>query len=91
MIAGCGRTPQPESVRTVAAFEVPLPSEADREQFLLVLRTAAEAEGMHVDAEGEADLESDAKVSQNFEMTLKAAVWRGSKDEEAVASRNGSI
>jgi hypothetical protein len=52
MMLGCGVAPQPESIKTVAAFEVPLESEADREQFLSVLRTAAEAEGMHVDAEG---------------------------------------
>jgi hypothetical protein len=56
VMAGCGGTTQSESTRTVAAFEVPLPSEADREQFLLVLRTAAEAEGMHVDAESKQDL-----------------------------------
>jgi hypothetical protein len=86
VILGCGVAPQPESIKTVAAFEVPLQSKADREQFLFVLRAAAEVEGMHVDAEGDADLESDAKVSPNFKMTMKAAVWRGSNDEEAVAS-----
>jgi hypothetical protein len=86
VVLGCGVAPQPESIMTVAAFEVPLRSKADREQFLSVLRTAAEAEGMHVDAERDADLESDAKVSPNFKMTMKAAVWRGSNDEEAVAS-----
>jgi len=70
----------------VAAFEVPLPSEADRDQFLSVLRAAAEAEGMHVDAASEGDLEQEAKVSPNFRMTMNAEVWRGSKDDEAVAS-----
>jgi hypothetical protein len=83
---GCGVAPQPESIRTVAAFEVPLQSAADREQFLAVLRAAAEVEGMHVDAESDTDLTSEAKVSQNFRMTLKAAVWRGANDDEAVAS-----
>jgi hypothetical protein len=86
VISACGRGRQPESARTVAAFEVPLPSEADRNQFLTILRTAANAEGMHVDAESKEDLESESKVRQDFEMTLKAAVWRGSNDEEAVAS-----
>jgi hypothetical protein len=86
VILGGGMAPQPESIKTVAAFEIPLQSKADREQFLRVLRAAAEVEGMHVDAERDTDLESDAKVSPNFKMTIKAAVWRGSNDEEAVAS-----
>jgi hypothetical protein len=86
VIVGCGVAPQPESIKTVAAFEVPLQSEADREQFLSVLRAAAEVEGMHVDAESGKDLENEAKVSPNFKMTMKAAVWRGSNDNEAVAS-----
>jgi hypothetical protein len=86
VILGCGVAPQPESIKTVAAFEVPLPSKADREQFLSVLRAAAEVERMHVDAAREVDLENDAKVSPNFKMTMKAAVWRGPNDEEVVAS-----
>jgi hypothetical protein len=86
VILGCGVASQPESYKTVAAFEVPLQSKTDREEFLSVLRAAAEVEGMHVDAESDTDLESDAKVSPNFKMTMKAAVWRGSNDEEAVAS-----
>jgi hypothetical protein len=63
VILGCGVAPQPESIKTVAAFEVPLQSKADRELFLSILRAAAEVEGMHVDAERDSDLESDAKVS----------------------------
>jgi hypothetical protein len=86
VIAGCGVATQPESARTVAAFEVPLPSEADRNEFLSVLRAAAEVEGMHVDAASKAELEREANVSPNFKMTMKAAVWRGSNDDEGVAS-----
>jgi hypothetical protein len=85
-LIGCGPTAQPESAKTVAAFEVPLQSEADRNQFLAVLRAAAAPEGMHVDAESSEDLKAEAKVSPNFEKTMKAAVWRGSNDDEAVAS-----
>jgi hypothetical protein len=81
-----GEGGQPESMKTVAAFEVPLQSKADREEFLSVLRAAAEVEGMHVDAESDADLGSEATVSPNFKMTMKAAVWRGSNDDEAVAT-----
>ena len=87
VFAGCGvAAPQPESAKTVAAFEVPLPSEADRDQFLSVLRAAAQVDGMHVDAASRQELEGEAKVSRNFEMTMNATVWRGSNDDEAVAS-----
>jgi hypothetical protein len=70
----------------VAAFEVPLPSEADRSQFLSVLRAAAEAEGMHVDAASSNELEKMAKSIPGAKMTMNAAVWRGSNDVEVVAS-----
>jgi hypothetical protein len=85
-LVGCGPTAQPESAKTVAAFEVLLSSEADRDQFLAVLRAAAAPEGMHVDTESSEDLKAEAKVSPNFEMTMKTAVWRGANDDEAVAS-----
>jgi hypothetical protein len=81
-----GEAGQPESMKTVAAFEVPLQSKADREEFLSVLRAAAEVDGMHVDAESDTDLVSEATASPNFKMTMKAAVWRGSNDDEAIAS-----
>jgi hypothetical protein len=70
----------------VAAFEVPLPSEADRTQFLLVLRAAAEAEGMHVDAASSQELKQQAEAIPAPEMTVHAAVWRGPNDDELVAS-----
>jgi hypothetical protein len=73
-------------MRTVAAFEIPLSSEADRDLFLSVLRGAAEVEGMHVDATSKEELEREARASPNFQMTMHAAVWRGSNDDEAVAS-----
>jgi hypothetical protein len=86
LIAGCGVATQPESAKTVAAFEVPLPSESDRNQFLSILRAAAGAEGMHVDVESAQDLAQEAKVSPAFAKTMNAGVWRGANDEEAVAS-----
>src|SRR5216683_4325243 len=85
VVTGCGAA-QPESARTVAAFEVPLPSEADRSQFLLVLRAAAEAEGMHVDAASSQELKQQAEAIPALEMTVHAAVWRGPNDDELVAS-----
>jgi hypothetical protein len=81
-----GEARQPESMKTAAAFEVPLPSEADRSQFLSVLRAAAKAEGMHVDAASSQELKQQAEASPALEMTMNAAVWRGSNDGEAVAS-----
>jgi hypothetical protein len=86
LIAGCGVTTQPESARTVAAFEVPLRSEADRDQFFSILRAAAGAEGMHVDVESAQDLAQETKVGPAFAKTVNAAVWRGANDDEAVAS-----
>ena len=86
LIVGCGVAAQPESAKTVVAFEVPLHSEADRDQFLLVLRAAAEAEGMHVDVESTQDLVQETRVNPAFAKTVNAAVWRGANDDEAVAS-----
>jgi len=86
LIAGCGVAAQPESAKTVAAFEVPLGSEADRSQFLSILRVAAEAVGMHVDVESAQDLAQETKASPAFAKTMNAAVWRGANDDEAVAS-----
>jgi hypothetical protein len=80
------RRGQPESMKTVAAYEIPLPSEADRELFLSVLRAAAAVDGMHVDAASKGDLAVEAKSSPYSKMTMSAAVWRGSNDDEAVAS-----
>jgi hypothetical protein len=83
---GCGVSAQPDSARTVAAFEVPLPSETDRDQFLSVLRTAAATEGMHVDASSSEELKREGDVSQAFKKTMNATVWRGANDDEAFAS-----
>ncbi|HEY2808932.1 MAG TPA: hypothetical protein VGI91_09065 [Steroidobacteraceae bacterium] len=70
----------------MAAFEVPLLSEASRNQFLAVLRDTAQAEGLHVDAANREDLEQQGKVDPAFKMTMNATVWRGAKDEEPIAS-----
>jgi hypothetical protein len=85
VFTGCGGVPQPQSAKTVAAFEVPLPSESDREQFLSVLRAAAASAGMHVDAMSKGELQASAAVSSNFNQTMRAAVWVGSNDVDSVA------
>src|SRR5882672_1621125 len=86
LVSGCDVAQQPESLKTVAAFEIPLASEEDRTEFLSVLRRAAEVEGMHVDSESEQDLASEAKLIPEAEKTMNAAVWRGSHDDEPIAS-----
>jgi hypothetical protein len=76
---------QPESIKTVAAYSVPLASEKDRNGFLQVLRTAANDEGMHVDASSRQDLETMAKGNPVALMNIQAAVWKDPNDKESVA------
>jgi len=84
--SGCGVAPQPESIQTTAAFEVPLPSQTERERFLSVLREVAEDHAMHVDAETQEELKRRTNVSPEFTKTMSAAVWKGSSDDEPIAS-----
>jgi hypothetical protein len=86
LASACGVAPQPESIQTVAAFEVPLPSQAERERFLSVLRVIAKDHAMHVDAETQKELEQKARVNPLLRMTINATVWRGTSDDEPVAS-----
>lgn len=83
LFTGCGVEPQPDSARTVAAFEVPLRTPEERAEFLTLLRQSAAAEGLHVDASGPKDL---ARLSAVSPMTIHAGVWRGSNDDEILAS-----
>jgi hypothetical protein len=85
-ISACGVAPQPESAKTVAAFEVPLLSQRDRDHFLEILRHAAAKEGMHVDAASNEELKQQAKGSPALEMTMNATVWKGVDDDEPIAS-----
>lgn len=81
--SACGVAEQPDSIRTVAAYEVPLPTASERDEFLAPLRQEAEAHGFHVDASNPEELRHLSEVSP---MTINAAVWRGKDDDEAVAS-----
>jgi hypothetical protein len=80
---GCGVAEQPEWAKTVAAYEVPLPTDADKVRFTELLRKEAEAEGFHVDAATQRELEVLSGVSP---VTFSASVWRGENDEESIAS-----
>jgi hypothetical protein len=79
----CGVVSQPDSIRIVAAFEVPLPTPVEREAFLTLLRREAEVHGFHVDAATKGELQSLSEVSP---MTMNAAIWRGKNDDESVAA-----
>jgi hypothetical protein len=83
LCATCGVAHQPESARTVAAYEISLPNQTERDEFLSVLRVAARAEGLHVDA---SDTDELKRLSEVSPITIHAAVWRGANDEEALAS-----
>ena len=81
--AACGVAHQPESIQYAAAFEVPLPTRADKQDFTALLQREAEAHGFHVDVTAERDLRTLSSVSA---VTYMAGVWRGENDEENVAS-----
>lgn len=79
----CGVTEQPKGTKTVAAYEVPLPTAADKARFVELLRKEAEAKGYHVDVATPHELKIQSEVSP---ITFNAAVWRGKDDEESIAS-----
>ena len=81
--AGCGAVKQPEWAKTAAAYEVPLPTAADKARFLGLLREEAQAHGYHVDAATPDELAIQSEISP---ITFNAAVWRGEDDDESVAS-----
>ncbi|MFM9827552.1 MAG: hypothetical protein ACKVOB_02250 [Sphingomonas sp.] len=83
LCSACGAVEQPNWAETVAAYEVPLPTDADKGHFLDLLRKEAEAQGYHVDASTPRELEVLSEVSP---ITFSAAVWRGKDDEEPIAS-----
>jgi hypothetical protein len=74
---------QPKSAKTVAAYEVPLPTASDKRRFLALLTQKAEAAGFHVDAATDEELKVTSDV---FSQTFNATVWRGKDDEEPIAS-----
>ena len=83
LCAACGAVEQPKSAKTVAAYEVTLPTASDKRRFLALLTQKAEAAGFHVDAATDDQLKATSEVSPQ---TFNATVWRGSDDEEPIAS-----
>lgn len=78
LCSACGVAHQPESARTVAAFEVSLPTASERDEFLEILGRTAAAEGLHFGAWTEAELEQVRGISP---MTINANVWRRDEDD----------
>jgi hypothetical protein len=83
--AGCGVAPQPESAETVAAYEVPLLTRQERDGFLALVSREAKAEGLHLDAASPGELERTAQAMPEAAMTVHAAVWRGTEDDDSEA------
>ncbi len=79
----CGPVEQPKSAKTVAAYEVPLATPSDKQQFIALLSEKARAAGFHVDAATDEELKATSAVSRQ---TFSASVWRGEDDEELIAS-----
>lgn len=76
-IRACQPVPQPESARTVAAFEVPLTTAVDRADFLTILTSEAAAEGLHVKVETAQEMERWAEMSPELRRSIDAIVYRG--------------
>ena len=83
LCTACGAMEQPKSAKTVAAYEVPLPTASDKRRFLALLTQKAEAAGFHVDAATDEELKATSVVSLQ---TFNATVWRGKDDEDPIAS-----
>lgn len=76
-IRACQPIPQPESLRTVAAFEVPLSSAVDRANFLTILTDEASAEGLNLNVETAKEMERWAEMSPELRRSIHATVYRG--------------
>jgi hypothetical protein len=83
LCGGCGVAEQPEWAKTVAAYEVPVPTAADKALLVEVLRKEAQAHGFHLDSATADELAAQSSVSP---ITFNATVWRGENDEEAIVS-----
>lgn len=76
-IRACQPILQPESLRTVAAFEVPLASAVDRANFLTILTAEARAEGLNLNVETAKEMERRAEMSPELRRSIHATVYRG--------------
>ncbi len=78
-IAGCV-APQPESLDTVAAFEIPVPTASDRTELLTLVRQEAEADGLQLYAASDEKLRDVSEAIPQARRTVNATVWRGAEN-----------
>lgn len=86
-VAACSPVDQRDS-RTVAAIEVPLDGEDDREALVTMLRRHAHAAGFHVDDGSDRWRRFEAEANQiapDDRLTVNVGVWSNSDDAEAEA------
>jgi hypothetical protein len=83
LLAACGPVKQPDSLRTVAAVEIPARTGADRDDLVAMLRRHATG-GLHVDDVSEEWLDFERQsttVAPEDRGTIFVGVWRGDRDE----------
>jgi len=93
MCYGCGPVEQPDSIRTVAAIEIPLVKAADRSDLVAILRLhAAEDEQLHVDdvTSRWKEMEASSDIPIKERGTIFVGVWRGEDDEDNEAQLSDS-
>ncbi|CAN5315849.1 hypothetical protein BH10PSE1_BH10PSE1_00510 [soil metagenome] len=76
-IRACQPIPQPESLRTVAAIEVPLISAVDRADFLNILTAESRAAGLDLNVETPEEMERWAGMSPELRRSIDATVYSG--------------
>lgn len=76
-LRACQPVPQPENLRTVAAFEAPLTSAVDRVDFLNILTAEATAEDLELNVETAEEMERWAEMSPELRRSIHATVYRG--------------
>ncbi|HEX7781295.1 MAG TPA: hypothetical protein VF509_00660 [Sphingobium sp.] len=81
LIPGCilatQPVPQPESARTVAAFEIPLTTAVDRADYLSILSAEAAAEGLDVNIETAQEINKWSEMSPELRRSIHAIAYRG--------------
>jgi len=89
VICSACSAPDQETVRTVAAIEVPFNSPADHADLVSILRRHASADGdMHVDDVSDSWRKFEAENGPTLpggKGTIYAGVWRGANDDELIA------
>ena len=76
-VRACQPVPQPESARTMAAFEVPLTTAVDRADFLTILNAEAATEGLDLNVETAEEMERWAAMAPELRKSIEVTVYRG--------------